>query len=127
MNRRIRLDDLQRSPYNELVHTLADQWGRLAPPASGLAYDDYTESIAILLLTTQSPERTRTITEAVLKQAISLHKSSEWIQQELRFEGMIEGADRSDFLRLDLSQSTAVDDATLDLYNQRVSRFSEQA
>ena len=66
---------------------------------------------------------------SVLRQAERLGRSSCWVEEELKFEGMIHGADRVDFLRLDLEQTATagnntVDDATLDRYNERTSRFS---
>jgi hypothetical protein len=126
VNRRIRPDDLHTSPCKDLIHTLARGWADAALPATGLTYEDYTDAIAILLLTTQSPDRTKTIVQTVLEQATTLHKTSDWVHQELKFEGMIEGIDRIDFLRLDLSQNSSVDDAALDLYNERVNRFMDR-
>ncbi|UFH51990.1 hypothetical protein [Spirosoma sp. KNUC1025] len=124
MNRRIRPDDLLSSPYKELIHTLATSWVRSALPAHGLTYGDFTRAIATLLLTTQNPERTTTLVRAVLNQAISLKKTAAWVDRELKFEGMIEGADRMDFLRFELSQAPEVDDTLLDTYNERVNRFT---
>ncbi|GAB3257834.1 hypothetical protein GCM10027347_20670 [Larkinella harenae] len=86
---------------------------------------DYFTTICTLLLTTQSPERTQTILQAVLNQAIALEKNSGWVEQELKFEGMIEGADRADFLLFELHQAGAIDDQMLDSYNLRLNRFIE--
>jgi hypothetical protein len=123
MNPRIRLDDLLHSPYKEHIQTLVLHWVRAELPAHGLTYVDYTRTISTRLLTTQSPDQTSMIVQAVLAQATALHKTSEWVDQELKFEGMIYGADRQDFLRLELSQATAIDDHLLDTYNERVNRF----
>ncbi|MBD2753899.1 hypothetical protein [Spirosoma validum] len=124
MNPRIRPDDLLISPYKELIQTLVNQLIRAALPADGLTYLDYIRNISILLLTTQDPDRTTVIVQTLIAQASSLNKTAVWLEQELKFEGMIHGADRLDFLRLDLSQAGEVDDSALDLYNERVSRFS---
>ncbi|WP_420151136.1 hypothetical protein [Spirosoma sp.] len=127
MNQRIRPDDLQAAPYKDVILSLAAQWVQANLPSIGLTYSDYIRDIATLLLTTQSTGRTTGIVQAVLEQAISLHKSSTWVEQELKFEGMVDGADRADFLRLDLSQAREVDDTALDLYNERINRFSEHS
>ena len=123
MNRRIRPDDLDTTPYKELIQSLTLQWVRAKLPASGLTFADYATDIRVLLLTTQNPERTSELVNAVLAQAIDLNKTSGWVEQELKFEGMIHGADRNDFLRLELSQAPSIDDALLDTYNERINRF----
>ncbi|GAB3748568.1 hypothetical protein GCM10028817_07320 [Spirosoma pomorum] len=68
-------------------------------------------------------ERTTAIVQAVLAQAVTLRKTADWVDEELKFEGMIEGADRADFLRFDLQQTGDVDDDLLDRYNERMNRF----
>ncbi|MCX6215275.1 hypothetical protein [Spirosoma sp.] len=123
MNRRIRFDDLDSAPYKELIQTLLLQWIHAELPDAGLTYVDFLSDIRILLLTNQSPERTTEIVRAVLAQAIELRRTSAWVEQELKYEGMIEGADRADFLRFELEQSATLDDALLDVYNERMSRF----
>lgn len=124
MNPRIRPDDLLISPYKELIQKLANHWIRAALPADGLTHPDYIRTISVLLLTTQDPNRTTLIVQTVIAQARSLNKTAVWVEQELKFEGMIHGADRMDFLRLDLSQTDEVDDSALDLYNERMTRFA---
>ncbi|GAB3958955.1 hypothetical protein GCM10028805_54140 [Spirosoma harenae] len=124
MNRRITPDDLDTSPYKELIQSLALQWVHAELPAQGISYAEYTSDIRILLLTTQNPERTTEIVTAVLAQAIALRKTSFWVDQELKFEGMIHGADRIDFLKFELSQADDIDDSLLDSYNERISRFT---
>ncbi|WP_020597690.1 hypothetical protein [Spirosoma panaciterrae] len=124
MNQRISFNDLETSPYTELVRSLALEWALAELPAQRLTYGDYLTNIRILLLTTQDANRTAQIVKAVLTQAIRLHKPSEWVEQELKFEGMVEGADRADFLRFELQQAGTLDDATLDQYNERIRRFN---
>ncbi|QMW06193.1 hypothetical protein [Spirosoma foliorum] len=124
MNRRIHPDDLDASPYKELIQTLAFQWVSADLPAGTITYDNYIVAIRTLLLTTQNPTRTATVVRAVLKQAVELNKTSFWVEEELKFEGMIDGADRNDFLLLELSQADEVDDRMLDIYNERVNRFT---
>lgn len=123
MNRRIHPDDLGHSPYKEVIQTLLYQWVQAALPADELVYADYARSVSTLLLTTQNPDRTTTIVRAVLKQAVDLYKTSAWVDEELKFEGMLEGADRADFLLFELHQTGTPDDAQLDRYNERISRF----
>ena len=126
MKLRIRPDDLINAPYQELIQILTRQWIRAELPSPGLTEADYIFTIRTLLLTTQDTDRTTVIVEAVLAQATALHKTSVWVEQELKFEGMIEGADRADFLLLDLQQADALDDAMLDSYNERINRFPNQ-
>ncbi|MBN8824166.1 MULTISPECIES: hypothetical protein [unclassified Spirosoma] len=123
MDQRIGFNDLERAPYNEHIRSLALEWVLAELPAQRLTYSDYLTNIRILLLTTQDVDRTSQIVKAVLAQAAQLHKPSEWVEQELKFEGMVEGADRVDFLRFELQQAGTPDDALLDQYNERMTRF----
>ena len=123
VNRRIHPDDLDTAPYKELIQSLTLQWVRAELPAAGLTFADYTADIRVLLLTIQELERTSEIVGAVLAQASDLNKTASWVENELKFEGMIHGADRHDFLRLELSQAPVIDDALLDTYNERLNRF----
>ncbi|PRY35496.1 hypothetical protein CLV58_11481 [Spirosoma oryzae] len=127
MNRRIHPDDLGQSPYKEVIQTLTYQWVQATLPADELVYADYVRSVSTLLLTTQSPERTTTIVQAVLQQAIDLRKTAAWVDEELKFEGMLEGADRADFLLFELHQAGSPDDAQLDRYNERIKRFATRS
>ena len=124
MNRRIHPDDLGHSPCKEVIQTLTYQWVQAALPADELVFADYVRSVSTLLLTTQSPERTTTIVQAVLRQAVDLRKTAAWVDEELKFEGMLEGADRADFLLFDLHQAGLPDDTQLDRYNERIKRFA---
>lgn len=124
MNRRIRPDDLDSARYKELIQALILQWLRAELPAQGLTYADYQTAIRTLLLTTQNADRTTAIIKAVLAQAAMLRKTSGWVEEELKFEGMIEGADRTDFLRFELQQADPIDDELLDSYNERMNRFA---
>ena len=116
--------------HKDLIEHLAVRWTAAHLPAPvSYRYLDYVQAIGTLLLTTQDTDRTRLIVTVVLNQAIALGRSSRWVEQELKFEGMIDGADRADFLRLDLEQTASVnnnilDDETLDTYNERLARFS---
>ncbi len=116
--------------YKDLIDHLARRWTAADLPAPiSYLYLDYVQAIGTLLLTTQDTDRTRLIVTRVLNQAMALGRSSVWVEQELNFEGMINGADRVDFLRLDLEQTASVqnnilDDQTLDTYNERLTRFS---
>ncbi|RRB02503.1 hypothetical protein [Larkinella rosea] len=126
MKLRIRPDDLKTGPYHELIQNLTQQWIRTGLPSQGLTETDYRLTIRTLLLTTQDADRTSAIVQAVLAQAAALQKTSVWVDQELKFEGMIEGVDRADFLLLDLQQADKLDDTMLDSYNERINRFSSK-
>ena len=124
MNPPIRPQSLDTSPYKELLGQLAYQWIAADRPAASRTYADYVTTLRTLLLTTQNPERTLTIVRAVLKQAIELDKTSQWVEREIKFEGMLQGVDRADFLLLELGQADRVSDQLLDDYNERVNRFA---
>ncbi|WP_020607018.1 hypothetical protein [Spirosoma spitsbergense] len=67
----------------------------------------------------------------MLNQAQALDKSPLWVEQELTFEGIIDGADRSNYLRLDLERATQkadgeVTDQILDRYSERLKRFASE-
>ena len=123
MSTRITPDQLDTSPFQEPIQALVEQWVTTQRPALGLLVEELTRTIRVLLLTTQNLARSTTIVQAVLAQAIALDKPAPWVQQEIQFEAMLEGADRVDFLRLELSLAPQVDDALLDSYNQRLTRF----
>lgn len=127
MNPRIRLEALDTSPYQELIEELVDLWIWANRPAAGLTHQDYTANLRILLLTTQSAKRTCVIVQAILQQAVHLDKDSQWVEQELKFEGMLNGADRADFLLFELQQASEIDDQLLDAYNERLNRFAADA
>lgn|GEM_PF-1720774 len=127
--------------FKDLIEHLALRWanaelspdwfweGQQLPEPISYLYIDYLNTIGTLLLTTQEPDCTQLIFMSVLNQAVQLGKSSLWVEEELKFEGMIHGADRADFLRLDLEQTASsntgiLDDATLDRYNERLTRFA---
>lgn len=122
--------DLSTPPYKDLVEHLALRWvaAELPAPISYL-YLDFLNVIGNLLLSTQSSQRTEAIVTAVLNQAVAFGKNSYWVEQELTFEGIVDGADRRDYLRLDLERAAQsldgeVNDENLDRYNQRLKRFS---
>lgn len=121
---RITPDQLDASPYREAIQSLVEQWTESQRPLQAMSIDEFTRTIRVLLLTTQNLARSTTIVQAVLAQAIVLDKPSPWVQQEIQFEAMLEGADRADFLRLELSLAPQLDDALLDTYNQRLTRFT---
>ena len=137
---RITLPDLGTT-HKDYVEQLALRWsnanlssdshwdGQPLPEPISYLYIDYLHIVGTLLLTTQDTDRTRLLVLGVLGQAQELGRSSRWVEEELRFEGMMHGADRADFLRLDLEQTASVnnilDDATLDRYNERISRFDD--
>lgn len=70
--------------------------------------------------------RSEAIFERIFGQAKALSKDSEWVAVELGFESLAQGlASRTELALLYLNQDDMVDDAALDLYNERLSRFSD--
>lgn len=133
---RITPPDLNKAPYKDLIEHLAVRWvvaelnpewfweGQRLPEPINYLYLDYLVQIGTLLLTTQNPDQTQLIFMSVLNQAEALGKSSFWVEEELKFEGMVDGADRTDFLNFELSQADHVDDILLDQYSERLARFN---
>ena len=108
----------------QVVRQLAYDWVRVELPTHSLTYADYVNTIAGLNTITDDVDRTATIFAAVITQAKALGRSSEWVQQELKFEAQVEAVgDRGKWLRLDVAARDA-SDAALDLYNERVNRFN---
>ncbi|MFD2934166.1 hypothetical protein [Spirosoma flavum] len=82
-------------------------------------------AIAGLQAATRSVGRTSEVFAVVIRQAVGLGKTSEWVKRELRFEAMVQEVEsRAALARLDLEHSGAVDDNLLDLYNERLNRFN---
>ena len=127
MNPRITIQALDTERYQEFIQELVDLWICADRPAAGLTHQEYTTSLRILLLTTQSPKRTRAIVQAVFQQAVKLNKDSQWVERELKFEGMLNGVDRADFLLFELQQAGEINDQLLDAYNERLNRFAADA
>ncbi|WP_229380046.1 hypothetical protein [Fibrella forsythiae] len=72
---------LQRTAWSTGLWVIAQR------VADGLVYADYLLALRTLLLTTQDPDRTRLITQAVLRQAIDLGKTSRWIEGSYNSRG----------------------------------------
>jgi hypothetical protein len=109
----------------QLIRQLAHQWVRAELPTTHLSYADYVRAIAGLQQTIGNVQRTTALFTVVINQARTLGKSSEWIQRELHFEALAEFVEsRADLLLLDLEHGGPVDDNALDLYNERLNRFT---
>ena len=115
---------MDSNDYRELIRQLAYQWAVVDLPDEGLIYSDYIHVIGSLLTATQDVQRTKYFFKTVLQQAVELNKSSLWVEQELRFETLAEAVERSSLLTLYLKNSEPINDAALDLYNERLTRFS---
>lgn len=117
--------------YQGVIEHLALNWVKAElPNPLDYQFADYRQMIGSLLLATQQPDLTTTILTAVLDQARALGKSSFWVEQELTFEGIVEDADRKDFLRYELHQAAhfldgQLNDENLDRYNERLHRFPD--
>lgn len=106
------------------VRQLANEWAQVELPTQRLSLEDYVRAVSSLQESTKDIVKTRAIFQAVIQQAGQLAKSSEWVEKELRFETLAEFVeDRVEMLLLDLTHKGPVDDAALDLYNERLGRF----
>ena len=109
----------------QLVRQLAYAWAQAELPTTRLSYADYVRAIAGLQQAIGNAQRTTVVFTAVINQGRALGKSSEWIERELRFEALADFVEsRADLLVLELEHKGLVDDEALDLYNERLNRFS---
>ncbi len=107
-----------------VIRQLAVEWAKADLPGELLTYADYVRSIAGLHQAMADVCRTQYIVTAVIEQASDLGKSSAWVARELRFEALAQSSShRAVLLLLDLEDASGVDDAALDLYNERMKRF----
>lgn len=106
------------------IRELAYQWALLDLPNEVVTYQDYSTAVTLLHTATGNAAQTEYIFTVVLHQARRLGKSSGWVEQELQFEGMIEFTSRKELLNLYRKRQAVVDDATLDLFNERLNRFN---
>ena len=110
----------------ELARQLAYDWSRVELPNQQLTYTDYITTLTGLSSIIDNADRTSAIFSAVLDQAKSLGRSSEWVQAELTFEAKAEAVgDRPTWLLAEL-ENAGVTDAALDRYNERKTRFPEK-
>lgn len=112
--------------YKELINDLATALIRAKLPGEHLSYANSIQVISGLLMTTQNKDRTRHIFMAVLNQAIELNKTYSWIECELLFEikATSFGENRNEALTYELKQASTINDQELDLYNERLNRFT---
>jgi len=77
-------------------------------------------------MSTHDKDCTRPIFMAVLNQAIELGKTYRWVVNELLFEvrAITLGENRHAAVANTLKQSSSIDDDELDLYIERLNRFS---
>lgn len=109
--------------YNELMQQLADEWESVELPGVSFAFADCIKIIGGLLTATQDQQRTRQLVRAILYQAVEMSKSSLWVEREIKFETLAQSIGREELLALELKHAPAVDDQTLDLFNDRKRRF----
>ncbi len=109
----------------QIVHKLAFSWSQADLPSEHMAYVDFIRAINGLLTATRTAKATAYIFAGVINQASALGKTSEWVEGELRFEAQAAAVgNRPERLRFELGRLGPVDDASLDLYNERLNRFS---
>lgn len=109
-----------------IVQKLAFSWAHADLPNEHMAYVDFIRAINGLLTATRTARATAYIFAGVINQASALGKTSEWVEGELRFEAQAAAVgNRPKRLLFELSRLEIVDDATLDLYNERLIRFNK--
>lgn len=109
---------------NRVIRQLALEWIQSSLPADEVTFVDCLNVLNQLQASTQAMTRSEQIFERVFQQAKELGKSSDWVAIELGFEALAQGvACRADLAMHCLKQDGIVDDAALDCYNERISRF----
>ena len=107
------------------INSLANEWIMAQLPTDNLVFRDYSTAISWLMIATRNTHQATKIVHAVIDQAIRLERSSEWVAAELHFETSAQVlGDRQLVLTMAIQSQGAGDDASLDLYNERLARFS---
>lgn len=110
----------------QIIKTLAYEWVKANLSTVTLTYSDYVDAITRLMLSATSVDRAIDIFGAVLDQAIALKRSCEWVAAELKFEVSAEVVgNRQAVLDLAIASEGAGNDASLDLYHNRLNRFKK--
>lgn len=100
-------------------------WALAGLPTHSLVHQDFVATLTRLLIATGSTDRTTHIVSEVIKQAIQLERSSEWVQTELTFEAFAEVVgDQQMALAIDSQSQGAGSEAPLDLSNDRFNRLN---
>ena len=111
----------------ELFRQIISHWEEVEGLAGTLGFSQYRMAFEELQTITNHIERTKAIVEGVMRQASQLGRSPEWIQGELLFEIQTERlGNRRERLRKELASEQA-SDASLDRYNERLSRFTSKS
>ena len=109
-----------------IVHKLAFRWAHADLPSEDMVYIDFIRVINGLLVATGTARATAYIFAGVINQASALGKTSAWVEGELRFEAQAAAVgNRRELLRSELHRLETLDDAALDLYNERLTRFNQ--
>ena len=117
---------MESAASKRIVHQLAYDWVRVELPIEYLTYADYINILSGLHVITNDIGQTAQISAAVIDQAQRLGYSSEWVRAELRFEAQaVAVGDRVQWLLTDLT-SKGGDNDSLDLFNERLNRFSNE-
>jgi hypothetical protein len=108
---------------NRMIRQLAYEWVNVELPTQRLTYTDYICTITGLNYITDNPDRTIEIVSAIIQQAKLLGYFSEWVQAEIKFEAQAEATgDRANWLQVEVAAQDG-SDYSLDLYNERLTRF----
>ena len=112
---------------NRVIRQLALEWIQSNLPADEVTFVDCLKVLTQLQASTHTITRSEQIFERVFQQAKELGKSSDWVAIELGFESIAQGVTcRADLAMHCLKQDGIIDDAALDRYNERISRFEDK-
>ena len=94
-------------------------------PAEWITYHRYSLALVKLIASTKHIGLSAAIFAVIINQAHRLNKPPEWIEQEILFEaGITNIGDRSEWLRQAMDNEGLTGDASNDLYNERLTRYT---
>jgi hypothetical protein len=108
-----------------IVHKLAFSWSQADLSSEHMIYVNFSQPIDRLLTATGTPMATAYILAGVINQACALGKTPQWVEGELGFEAQAAAfGNRPGLLVSELDLLEVVTDDSLDLYNERLTRFA---
>ncbi|GAB3940920.1 hypothetical protein GCM10028805_03480 [Spirosoma harenae] len=106
-----------------IIELLSSDWQIGDYGSEQKKYARYTKVIADLIAATHSIDWSALMLAKIINQAKTGRESSDWIEQEIRFEALAAAMGlRSEYLLYDLKKGAGSDES-LDLYNSRLKRL----
>ncbi|HEX9957875.1 MAG TPA: hypothetical protein VGA96_11470 [Fibrella sp.] len=107
-----------------VIKDLADEWTKAQLSTEQLDYSDYISALSGLYAVTANLDKTAFVFRGVLQQATRLGRSARWVERELKFEAdALATGDRQKLMLYYVHNEGEGSDASLDLYQERLTRF----